>query len=288
MGRPSSRKQPDRATHEVREIPWGKGRAVWERFNQRFELQFAEEGGPFLLEEDNEGGLIGWPCPADRSPKSLSGAQVLKIVRAVGIPLPGWAANLPSDWLEWPRREVSQGQKPPIEVLLAMRSLMKQTHALRGSLMSFADKKRRKHLRATQEQLRRAAAALREDAFRIACSSAPGVHEQFEAVAVEIEKNQKRLKFWADRLDGQVQHKQAVIALAGEIATCFERIFDRGACGGWVQKKPSRDEDVHGPANKANSPFIRFAMAFCAEIGYSPKPLTMQTALYDFRGSQKE
>ena len=218
---------------------------------------------------------VGWQA-------GLLPDQMLRIIAAAEIPLPGWDLPLPDDWFDNPRRAVQVGQKRPLDVLRRFRELLEKTNSnlLYDFLKGGNTATTASDLRSRAKKLRTAATAF--ELPRAKRSVTSDLKKEFAdaraALEGELLKWAERFDFWA-RTIGERKVKP-LLTLMPALVTCFEQLFERRAATHW---KPSSKSHVDEPAG----PFIRFASAFLQEIDCTYPATTIHTDLYHYRKSQK-
>lgn len=268
-------------------------------------VEFFLGKGPGLGYRELDGRL--WFGPIGRSVGHLMPEQMLTVISAAGVPLPGWEPTLPGDWFSCPRRPVAPGQKQPVEVMRAFRDVVEPIDTLLSSLTGLAcavssralksraamlssgsiesiasnfdatDAKRAfardQFLAAELAETRSAIAAAREFSYRVKRPGEPGSAADLAAKLSEVDLriHAMRLDFTATLAASEVRVEKPMVHLMKPLVTCFKQIFNRDAARRWEQG----DDAVGNPISQPAGPFPPFASALLREFGisYTPKSL---------------
>jgi hypothetical protein len=161
-------------------------------------------------------------------------------------------------------------------------NLLSDFSQLRPSLTRLAYKNVRERLETGVRQMTDLALTLRSWEFERIVFSVPESKQDILELAASCE----RCADWCQRMVAaahrKTRQKGALIKLMGPLSECYKELFGRRAVGGWSYERPKHRDDA-GQVNVADSPFIRFAVSFCNEVGFKIKPATLQKALYDFQ-----
>jgi hypothetical protein len=167
-------------------------------------------------------------------------------------------------------------------------NLLSYFSQLRPSLTRLAYKNVRVRLETGVRQMTDLALTLRSREFEKIVFSVPESKQDILELAASCE----RCAEWCQRMvaaaDRKTRQKGALIRLMEPLSECYEALFGRRPGGGWSYERPKDRDEVDGPLNVADSPFIRFAASFCDEVDFKIKPTTLQKAFYDFQTMQRE
>lgn len=268
-------------------------------------VEFFIGKGPGLGYRELDGRL--WFGPIGRSIGHLMPEQMLTVISAAGVPLPGWEPNLPADWFSCPRRQVAPGQKQPAEVMRAFRDVVEPIDKLLSSLTGLANAVSRRALKsraavlssgsiesivstfdapdakrafvrdqflaAELAETRSAIAAAREFSYRAKRPGELGSAADLAARLSEVDLriHAMRLDFTAKLAASEERVKKPMVHLMQPLVKCFRQIFDRDAARRWEQGDDADGNPISQPAG----PFPPFASALLHEAGlsYTPKSL---------------
>lgn len=239
-------------------------------------------GGLGYRESD---GKIYW---VENNPDArLSNVQVLSVIGAAGISLPGWPEGVPPDWLDqvWQRPQHCWGHKrfasrfEPTAVCEGLHELVARPAQVRlsfillcGSTQSVLRSLTRQGTKSQIEELWTKAKKLKSASLSPEAKSLRGC--SLAETQSLIDKAVARLEFAAGELSRASKIDRPLHQLTSDLVDCFERIFCTAAAGGWKR-------DI-APTDDADSSYIRFARAYLGELGCNYRPSTVQKALYDW------
>lgn len=267
-------------------------------------VEFFITKGPGLGYRELDGRL--WFGPVGRSVGHLMPEQMLAVISAAGVSLPGWEQPLPADWFSCPRRQVAPGQKQPADVMRAFRDVVEPIDKLLSSLTGLAnaassralksradilnsgsireiistfdapDGKRAfardQYLAAELAETRSAIAAARMFSYRGKQRGKPGFSDFAARLSeVDLRIHAKRLEFTAELAAGEERVENPMLRLMPALVRSFKQIFDRDAARRWEQG----DDATGNPISQPAGPFAPFASALLHEAGlsYTPKSL---------------
>lgn len=224
-----------------------------------------------------------WFVPAGGRRTALSDPQILAVINEVGQPLPGWSSPLPEDWLSRPRRQVAAEAIPPATVLRAMARLQNDSGILHPALAGYHTRAELLYLRGVAKGARDLARSLGDAHLASLCKGSAGALKEEQALQAMLMRAAERYKFWSEEVRRQTRFGSSLECLMEPLSVCFEAMFRRKAAGGWSQQKPAKQD----AQNSADSPFLRFAGAYCTAIGCEFRPATLQSALYVYRAASQ-
>jgi Resolvase, N terminal domain len=286
-------------TRELRQIAERRGWEVVEIYLEAIAFidpDFFPEGHPRYMHRVGS----AWSRHAT---VSLSTGQMAKIIVATGLPLIFFEDHkklyqyrelkilLSKAWSleenEHGLLVIDEEDYGILNIVDELHTLLRRFGGLRASLTGFANENVRSSLKKGAMQLRASALRLRSHEFEIAFSE-PETKKEILAKAACCEVLADYCQRLAAVAGRKTKQHRALIRLMKPLTECYQALFGKEPRGGWRYERPKAGDEVDGPLNRADSPFIRFATSFCDAVGYQVKALTLQTALYEFCGMQKE
>ena len=249
-----------------------------------------------------------------RGPCGLHRDDFDKMIEAAGIPIPGWTdrGNTDKLWeslhqeflsiqaakrshssksIDTPEPIQKQGAAPisARDMIEAIQVSNLIFQALRDKLIGVSSERMERHWFRGKNYIKKAYDHLKKQESYALFEKDEAV-EEFDRTLKDLKKISDRCEYYAYLSQRGPQQEKALITVVGSLSHSYKKIFGKEAGAGMNVKRPGHSKDgdeEDGPVNIADSPFIRFAKTFLDSVGYPVTPLTIRSALRDYRKMKK-